>query len=751
MHIDKKEILTLIKKAYEGELVLPDFQRNFVWQRFDVEELIRSLFENMFINSFIVLNTLPDKVPFNTTLLQGVKEVNPDVQQKPTMVLLDGQQRLTALFYVLYAPRFNLKNTETPYMFFVNLEKLVERDVENAVFSWSVKSREYREYANGDGKLTSEGLERLVKNKILPMTVFKDFREIQKIRYTMLERIFTQKELEMLDEFFKNFLDYKVILLSLDVSYIERPEDVVVLFERINKTGVRLSTYDLLTARFYKYIKLREEWKRAFEKCPNIRKYAQRIDNTNVPYSLIQALSLANGVGIKSRDLIKIDDKILNKNSWETVVSIAENKVLPYLTQIQNFGIGDVNKWLPYNPIVTLLITFHLSSKFIDSKKIDTWYWSAVFSERYSGSTEATMMKDFQEMMMWFNNDRAVPEVVREFYNHLSKGLLALKNVNRVSSSKYKGFFNLIFKNGATDFYTPERLAFNELEDHHIFPKAFLKRKGVKVDHDTVLNRTLIFEETNREISNKAPGEYLKEMIEKYIDRGVDRPSAERRVKEILRKHFIDDEMFEILKNTTSELSAEDIKKNFDAFIEKREKLIYEQLKMLTSMDEYFTESDQPSKGKRELMNDFWKSFLEKINQKSDLFVGKNPPLKFSIERGIYKNVSLVCSVAHSFGMVELRISSTDKGKNKMMFDRLYSKKEELEKELGTELVWLRLDQRRSSCIRKYFREAGVLDINEWNVLQENMIDFILKLLSVARRYRGYMEGVEGFWAEGSL
>ena len=41
----KKKLLELVRKAYHGEVMLPDFQRNFVWARNDIEELICSLLE----------------------------------------------------------------------------------------------------------------------------------------------------------------------------------------------------------------------------------------------------------------------------------------------------------------------------------------------------------------------------------------------------------------------------------------------------------------------------------------------------------------------------------------------------------------------------------------------------------------------------------------------------------------------------------------------------------------------------------
>lgn len=72
----KEKLLDLINSAYQGEIVLPDFQRNFVWQRLDIEELIKSLLEEIFIGTFLILDTDRTLIPFKPILIQGVQEVN---------------------------------------------------------------------------------------------------------------------------------------------------------------------------------------------------------------------------------------------------------------------------------------------------------------------------------------------------------------------------------------------------------------------------------------------------------------------------------------------------------------------------------------------------------------------------------------------------------------------------------------------------------------------------------------------------
>ncbi|AAB98681.1 TPA: DUF262 domain-containing protein [Methanocaldococcus jannaschii] len=575
---DTKNLLDLVKKAYEGEVALPDFQRNFVWTRQDIEELIKSLLENMFIGTFLIQEINPENPPFGTIYIRGAEELNPNITlRKPRILVLDGQQRLTSLFYAIYSPNFPLKNTTKPYAFFIDLNKLVEDDIDNSVFSLSKDCRQYKALLNEDN---SFDIEKLKEKRFFPLTFLSNSNKFYKIWYKHFSEIFPEEVFN----YMHNILEYKVPTLILGLSYNDKPEQVVVLFERINKTGIKLSPYDLLVARFYKFIKLREKWAEAFENNIRIKNFAGDVEDTKVPYMFIQALALSKGMSIKSRDLIKIDNSILNDESWNRVVDIAENKVFQRIFDISEYGIADIKKWNPYTPTITMMLAFFLKHDIPDMDKVNKWYWSSVFSERYSGSTESKMMKDFKEVSQWIENNNKIPEVVENLKIEIQYGAYSLKKVKSSGSSKYKGVFNLIFKNKPMDFYKPDNIAYYKLEDHHIFPKGFLRNKGISNEYiDSVLNKTPILDETNKKISKKSPSKYVKEMIEIQKNKGLSEDEAVNKVKEILKGHFINEEMFEILRNTDDSLSKDEIEENFNRFIELREKLILEKILELIS------------------------------------------------------------------------------------------------------------------------------------------------------------------------
>lgn len=557
---NKNLLNDLVKKAYIGEVMLPDFQRNFVWRRQDIEELIKSLLENMFIGTFLIQDVTPDNLPFKVIHIEGAKDVNENLISKPNILILDGQQRLSSIFYAIYEPNISLKNVSNPYRFFIDIEELLNDNIDDAVFSWSIDWREYKSLFD---KNSNYDFNKLKEEMILPISLLKE--DFSKLWYKELKEFdLSDKESEKVFSYIENILKYQV--LTLEVSISEKPETIAVLFEKINRTGIKLSIFDLLTARLYKFLNLREAWEKSFDKFENLKKissYNKR--DTTIPYYIIQSIALNNNLSIKARDMLKINEEHLNLKKWEKYVNIFNEFLYRFLDK-NEYGIADINKWLPYKPIlITMLSLEQLKNK--DYEKINQWYWSSVFSERFSGSTETKLMKDYKELQKWFEDDSIIPESVIEMRDVLFKTFTILDK-KYSGNAVYKGVFNLLFINEAKDFYENDKIKFsvNKLEDHHIFPKKFLENKKINLNWDIVANRTLITSNTNKKISKKAPAAYIKDMIKIH--------KSEEKVKDILFKHFIDEKMYEILLKTQEESSRDEIEKNFKNFIDKRNILI---------------------------------------------------------------------------------------------------------------------------------------------------------------------------------
>jgi hypothetical protein len=112
------------------------------------------------------------------------------------------------------------------------------------------------------------------------------------------------------------------------------------------------------------------------------------------------------------------------------------------------------------------------------------------------------------------------PVALREArVNIVENTSFTLRTVSRVNAL-YRGCMCLIALKGAKDLQADDSIEFHTLEDHHIFPRAFLekerKQDGMAISSDlinSIINRTLISSTTNRRISRSSPSNYLEKLV----------------------------------------------------------------------------------------------------------------------------------------------------------------------------------------------------------------------------------------------
>jgi len=550
---DKLKLLTLVERAQSGEILLPQFQRNFVWPRDEIADLLLSILKGYFIGSFLFLDTDKEHSPFAVRPLAGV-DVSAE-KLRADWLILDGQQRLTSLHYALTAPTIPLKYAKYPYRFFLDLEKLLEGDEDSLIFS---ERADYcKEYENEEEQF---------KQWILPFTEIPHWTN-WKDRYedwlydTDREGHGKYRE-ERRDKWNKAldaFTNFQVPIIEIPKVRDNDPDgvaEVCAIFEKLNSTGVKLSVYDLLTARLYKYgIDIHSLWEEAVGENPQLEEFSGGEPDTYGIF-ILRTIALLRELEVKGKTLINLSPKNFVKD-WERAVSAIE-RALERLISVNpdGFGVLDV-RWQPYSTLVPGLSTIldnavRLKAGAEVYKDIKCWYWGSIFLERYAGSVDTITYRDTVDLVKRQGDGQFQPVVFEEIRQGIiNNPNFSLRNVARVNSI-YKGVMNLIGINGARDFNNNDAISFHELEDHHIFPKAFLSKKyghkgGEKVN--TILNRTLIVSSTNRTISKKSPSQYLKDVL----------PDAYR--DSILRSHLIGPEAQKAMEND-----------DYEAFLEAREK-----------------------------------------------------------------------------------------------------------------------------------------------------------------------------------
>lgn len=543
------ELLTLINS---GEMALPDFQRSFVWDPSATQELIISIALNYPAGS--ILRVRNSQGLFAVREFEGAPTLN---GRKPSFLILDGQQRLTSLFQAFFG--------KGEHKFFVDLKLLLEgKDFEESIFHMR-SSRAERKYS---------AFEKQAANLILPLEVLYGngggyFRWID----DTLE--FLESEGKSRDE----VAEFRKKLRGLHTEYIEAIEHyefpvvtlsdrtntdaVCTIFETLNRTGVKLSVFELLTARFWpEGVNLRFLY-------DNAKKDNPLIDDFEIdPYYILQSLSLLNpnkAPSCKKKDILnELDSQMINKYWGSVVVGLIS--ILKIISE--DCGVL-ISQWLPYNTILIPMAAVWAKQRDItgvqigaNRKKLTQWFWCSVFSQAYENAPNSQAAKDFSELNRWMEGGQE-PETINNFTFDTDQ----LRETTPRQRAVYSGVICLILRNRPIDFFegkiiTADLLKDKKIDDHHIFPDAYLEIKGVpEKQRDCVINRTLIDRATNQRIGKRPPSQYLKD-IEKNIGKDV--------LSKIIKTHLI--------ANDTELLN----KDSFDEFIEHRIDILRENIQEVT-------------------------------------------------------------------------------------------------------------------------------------------------------------------------
>ena len=283
------------------------------------------------------------------------------------------------------------------------------------------------------------------------------------------------------------------------------------------------------------------------------------------------------------RPEVLIADKAGFEELWHEAVE-ALSRAIKLLRHPQEFGAISF-QYLPYAAILPAFATLQAEADRLPAdqrldaqRKIRLWYWASIFTSRYSGSVESTSARDYTDVRAWFLDDDAQPGMISDFRRTVSD--LDLRRETRRGSSVYNGIFNLLVLNGARDWVSGTAPQHGDLDDHHIVPKSLGGKYARRTSIDTILNRTPLTSETNREIiRDRLPNEYLPELIA---------ASGEDEVLKILQSHYISHQAYKILMRNP--FGADD----FEEFIEERELTFLSSIEQLADRGE----TDQPGTGR---------------------------------------------------------------------------------------------------------------------------------------------------------
>lgn len=575
---DKRRLIGLVEQASEGKLCLPNFQRDFVWTRDGVTDMLRSVLRRYYIGSLLLLRCDPNRPPFEPQVLRGTPIADRDA--RPDLLVLDGQQRLTSLLYAPTAPNLSLKDSKKRRYFFVDLQLLVtDPDNEAIVFD------------RGEGEL--DGLdkpEEQYRRRVLPCTQLLSTERFMKWRDGLDDWLrdndaaghkkFRGGDRDAWSAAVSAFQCFEVPLVELPKVDEDDPHSigrVCAIFEKLNSTGVELSVYDLLTARLYRHgIRVHKLWHEACRENERLRKWsAGKAENHKLGVLVLRTLALRRGLDPKPAMLIDLKPEGFAED-WKRAAAAMERALeLVELVDEDGFGVFK-EKWLPgMGPVPVLAaLRAHIEDEGLGERErsdLRRWYWCNVFLERFSSGVESKSRKDYVEMLAYWKDRKAAPGVFAEAQARIGAKGYSIRTSASHSSAIYSGVFCLLAIRGAQDWALAESIKLQKLQDHHIFPKAYLKGNDIKerAKVNSVVNRTLISGRTNGKIKKKAPAEYLasSDII------------APKKGEAVVAAHFIDDDGVAAMRRAKAKSSPGDVAAAYEEFLEAREQAIVAEIR----------------------------------------------------------------------------------------------------------------------------------------------------------------------------
>ena len=522
----------LIEKINLGEIALPDLQRPFIWKNAQVRNLFDSLYLGYPVGFFLF---------WETDGMASAKSIGTDEKQKQAQLLVvDGQQRLTSLFAVVkgvevirenfsrgtieiaFDPineKFEVANVTTlkSRNFIPNISKLWEPDVdiyEDVAQPYLDNLRETREVSSDEAKLIRKRLQR-----------------VQNIKNTLF--------------------------IALELSAEIDVEKVAEVFVRINASGETLKQADFILTLMSVFW---EDGRKNLEEFSRQTKVPSKGSSTafNHFFSPDPDMLLRAGIGLgfrrarlqyvyallTGRDLETQQKDSSRRDEQFDLLKEAQAHALDlqnwhdYLKCIRDAGFRNSRMLssemsMIYNYVHYLIgrVSFGIDKATL-SKAMTQWFYMTMLTSRYASSPETKMESDlarFRELKSgeeFLNVLAAIcdEQLTDDYWTiNLPTSLANSSASNRAMMGYFAALSILKAKALYSDRFVADlldpslRAPRAALERHHLFPKDFLKKKGLtQYQYNQTANFALMEYATNSDISNKAPTNYVPEYENRF-------------------------------------------------------------------------------------------------------------------------------------------------------------------------------------------------------------------------------------------
>jgi len=524
-----------------GDIGLPDIQRPFVWSSAKVRDLFDSMYRGFPVGYLLFWAN----ASVGSTRHIGFGD---KAHKAPTLLIVDGQQRLTSLYAVFrgkevldenYAKRrieiaFNPRDGR-----FEVTDAAIRKDPE---FIPDIS----RLWASGNSshKLVKFFLKHLSEKK--PLT-----EEEEELISHNLDRLFDLQ---------------KYPFTALEISEKVEEEQVADIFVRINSEGVKLNQADFiltLLSVFGEDVRLSFEHFCRQSRVPPTGSKPSSYNHFIQP-SPDQLIRVAVAFGFNRARLKYVYQLLRGKDLKTGEVSVAlrdvqfkrlgeAQKVVLNTSHWHGFFNALVGSGFRSGDLVSSEIALMYSyalylfgrERFgVEPHRLDKlmgrWFYAATLTGRYTGTSESVMDSDLTIFSEVKNKDKFVEAMEKIIASSLTKDFWSITlpaelETSSANSPYLMGFHAaqnvlkapVLFSNKlVADLFDPALQASKKaLERHHLFPRAFLESQGF--DDRKVINQVgnyaLLEWPDNLDISDAPPAKYLPKMRNRFKDKDWER------------------------------------------------------------------------------------------------------------------------------------------------------------------------------------------------------------------------------------
>jgi len=344
----------LLNELQAGNIKIPRFQRDYIWEKSKVVKLLNSIYNQYPIGSLFFWKA-PARYAFfiRPFDIDGIDDTK---TEGDFQFILDGQQRIMSLYAALKGKSMGATDYATICFNPERREFLIPRSMreKNNIPAW----------------------------RIMDSAAFAETQsELEKTKGRSQKKIL--ENWQQCREVFANYPMSIVLTTNTDV------DDVVEIFERINQGGKHLTVFDLVHA---------TTWSDKFD-------LKQNIDDFNTPTRIKQFGRLSEKVFSLSLTLNAFDDARslyqlkLTPEICQKIWPSTRSALISTLDFLKKMRIsGDLAFY--HNLIPTLQYYFFASNSntiFPEHQKaLEKWFWDAKFSKRYSASAATHLKEDVQ-------------------------------------------------------------------------------------------------------------------------------------------------------------------------------------------------------------------------------------------------------------------------------------------------------------------------------------------------------------------